>query len=296
MSLHSLVPLRPGIMTSEMTRSGRWRLTSAQASSPSSAVKISNSSCRRPRMNCRSSPLSSASRMRARRAPPGGNGLAAAGAWAGPFGSAGATPLGSSARRRPCGSWTAASRRSIVSGRIWSLPNGRNTVNVVPAPSVLAASIVPPCSSTSSLARARPIPTPPSRRCSALETWKNRSNTRESALAGIPGPVSRTTTWTPSARSSTRISIAPPTGVNLRALPTRLVRTISRRCASAKIFIGEGSAASVKVIDRESAAGMLFSCTVAASARMSTSARLSRSPPASRRERSRRSSIRRSSR
>ena len=169
-------------------------------------------------------------------------------------------------------------------------------MKVVPSPSALAASIVPPCSSTSSLARARPIPTPPSRRCSVLETWKKRSNTRGRASGGMPGPVSRTTIWTPSARSSTRISIEPPAGVNLRALPTRLVRTISRRCASAKILLAEGSATSVKAIDLASAAGMLFSCTVAASARMSTSARLSLRPPASRRERSRRSSISRSSR
>ena len=47
-------------------------------------------------------------------------------------------------------------------------PNGNRMTNVVPTPSTLSAVMVPPCSSTSSLTNAKPIPLPSLDRARAL--------------------------------------------------------------------------------------------------------------------------------
>lgn len=103
------------------------------------------------------SALSSATTMRApkveakRRSPPGS---ARPGAAAPP-------PLGSqgSASSTSGRAGRAGSAASDSAGRC-AVPNGSRIVKVVPRPTSLAASIVPPCRPTSSLASARPMPVP----------------------------------------------------------------------------------------------------------------------------------------
>ena len=90
--------------------------------------------------------------------------------------------------------------------------------------------------STSCLEIARPRPVPPYFLVVEPSTWLNFSNTESILSAGMPGPVSRTEIRI-RARAASRDSHSTaitmlPLGVNLMALPTRLVITWRIRPAS----------------------------------------------------------------
>ena len=74
----------------------------------------------------------------------------------------------------------------------WRLPVGSDTVKVVPLPSSLVTSTLPPCIATSSRTSASPIPEPSCVRARARSTRWNRSNTCGRSSVGMPTPVSRT--------------------------------------------------------------------------------------------------------
>ena len=65
---------------------------------------------------------------------------------------------------------------------------GNETVAVVPAPTTLATSSVPPIASVRRRASTRPSPAPPSRPASA-SSRSNGTKRRSISSAGIPGPV-----------------------------------------------------------------------------------------------------------
>ena len=90
--------------------------------------------------------------------------------------------------------------RSRLRSRAQVSTSGRRTVKVLPSPRPgLSAVIVPPCSSSSRLTKARPMPSPPSERSRVRFTWVNISNTSPSISGGMPSPV-----------SVTRIATSPP--------------------------------------------------------------------------------------
>ena len=99
-------------------------------------------------------------------------------------------------------------------------------MKVVPAPSVLPAVMLPPCSPTSSRTSARPMPLPSldRERVEGIR-WK-RSNSRGISSAAIPLPVSliRSTAPESSARS---VTLMLPSKVNFSALLSRLRTTFS---------------------------------------------------------------------
>ena len=105
-------------------------------------------------------------------------------------------------------------------------PSGISTVNVLPVPGWLSAVMLPPCSPTSSLARARPMPLPSlDRAWGVLPRWK-RSNRCGMSWAAMPIPVSatRSTAWPSTAARDIRTE---PATVYFRALLSRLSTTFS---------------------------------------------------------------------
>ena len=193
-------PSSCGIMTSLRIRSGVARCAAASACgavrrpprrhSTARAGRARTRACRRCRRRARCARRTSA---RSGDRPPG-NASRAIGASAG----ADACGVGQPAQRfldeRARGAERVvrergARRRSF--GRC-ATPNGMRTRNVVPAPSVLAASIVPPCSFTSSCTSARPMPEPSCVRPASISTRWKRSKRRGSSASGMPTPVSAT--------------------------------------------------------------------------------------------------------
>ncbi len=69
---------------------------------------------------------------------------------------------------------------------------GREITNMEPTPGSLVQLMLPPWATRIVRAIASPSPEPPTSRDRALSTRKNRSNTRGTASAGIPMPVSAT--------------------------------------------------------------------------------------------------------
>jgi hypothetical protein len=113
----------------------------------------------------------------------------------------------------------------------WADPNGNPTVKVVPAPAALSAVMVPPCSPTSSLTRASPIPLPSVDRALAFSMRWNRSNRRGISDSGMPVPVSATVITAPVAPAETR-TVIEPSKVNFSALESRLSTTFSHMSRS----------------------------------------------------------------
>ena len=99
-------------------------------------------------------------------------------------------------------------------------------MNVVPFRPLLSAVIVPPCSPTSSLTRASPMPLPSLDRDGTFSIRWNRSNRRGISAAATPTPVSATrSTACPSSSPSQTLTV--PEKVNFSALLSRLKTTFS---------------------------------------------------------------------
>ena len=96
----------------------------------------------------------------------------------------------------------------------------------VPSVFALRISSRPPCSCTSALAIGRPSPVPSRQRERLASTWPNGVSATAISSPVMPKPVSRTRTVAPPpAPVPASIVTEPPGGVNLRALPIRLVNT-----------------------------------------------------------------------
>ena len=132
-------------------------------------------------------------------------------------------------RRRGC----AAARRRCGSAGRCAVPNGIETMKVVPRPTALSTRMVPPWSLTSSCTSARPIPEPSNERLLWPSTRWNRSNKRGSSCSGMPTPVSRTinSAARPSADGA-RLTAISPSNVNLKALESRLSTIFSHMSRS----------------------------------------------------------------
>ena len=84
-----------------------------------------------------------------------------------------------------------------------------------------------PCSLATAWTRLRPRPLPEVERVASRRT--KRSRTRSRSFGGIPGPVSATTSAGPRGPSSTARRTAPPDGVYLIALSSRLASACASR-------------------------------------------------------------------
>src|SRR5262249_14900758 len=85
-----------------------------------------------------------------------------------------------------------ATARSRGRGRSRGRSTGRWMRKVVPTPSRLSSSMAPPCASTIAFAIPSPSPVPGIARFVAAEERKKRSNSRVCSSAGMPIPLSRT--------------------------------------------------------------------------------------------------------
>ena len=92
---------------------------------------------------------------------------------------------------------------------------------MVPTPSVLAAVNSPPCARASSAATASPMPLPEI--CAAEGPRQNRSKMRGRSPAGMPTPVSATSSSASEPADLVRMVTLPPDGVNFSALVSKLV-------------------------------------------------------------------------
>src|SRR5262249_31764416 len=112
-------------------------------------------------------------------------------------------------------------------------PSGSVTVKVAPFPApALATSMVPPCISTSGLARAIPRPSPPCRLVRDMSPWLKRSKTAGRKSGSMPRPESLTIRLTRWPARFIRNSTRPPSGVNLIAFCNRFQTTCRSRAAS----------------------------------------------------------------
>ncbi len=114
-----------------------------------------------------------------------------------------------------------------VGGRSGS--TARRTAPLVPS-GVGRAVIRPPCSSQTQRAMARPRPVPPPESSPA----PNRSKTRSTRSAGMPGPSSRTSSHQVDASAARPVtSTSPPGGLCRTALSTRFATSWASRAGSA---------------------------------------------------------------
>lgn len=101
--------------------------------------------------------------------------------------------------------------------------------NVVPSSSALLTPMVPPISSQSCRAMASPRPVPPCLRVIEASTCENDSKSRSRLSAGMPMPVSRTSSRSVTVFSlwASRVTLTStcPRLVNLTALLARFIRT-----------------------------------------------------------------------
>ena len=123
--------------------------------------------------------------------------------------------------------------------------------NVLPLPSSLSAPIVPPISSTSRRAIARPSPLPPYLRVIEESAWVKVWKIESSFSGAIPIPVSRTEKRSsrspcPSSPAFSIVTATSPRCVNLIALPTRLISTW--RSLSASPTSRVGTSGSIRVV------------------------------------------------
>ena len=111
---------------------------------------------------------------------------------------------------------------------------GRRSVKVAPSPGTLSTVRSPPIARARSRLMASPSPDPSLVRVSPVESCTNGWKIASCALAGMPGPVSRTCrhACAPSTPACTRT--VPPAGVNLSALDSRLSTICSTRSRSAQ--------------------------------------------------------------
>ena len=122
---------------------------------------------------------------------------------------------------------------------------GRRTTNSLPDPSLLWASIRPPCISTSWWASARPMPRPPCERSSERAPCVNRSKMLGKASSAMPTPLSRTRITHSSSSWPTVTQMWPPSPVYLTALVSRFTTTCSSLAASPFTEIGSSGMATV---------------------------------------------------
>jgi len=214
-------PSRPGIITSDTTRSGGSVRAAFRAARPSATAVTAYRSPKRRRTYSRMSALSSAKRTRGRPSA----------ARAVPFSVS--MGFGSGSHRRASSTKAAApppvtdrGAARTWSGARWAVSRGTLTVNVLPVPHTLSARTSPPWSRTSSRTRASPMPDPSWVRPRAPSTRWNRSKRCGTWSAGMPVPVSRTPSSTrgPARRRATSMR---PARVNLKALDRRLRTTFS---------------------------------------------------------------------
>src|SRR5437867_783991 len=109
---------------------------------------------------------------------------------------------------------------------------------------------------------------------------------------GIPTPLSLTDTTTLPDDGRADTSMRPPSGVNLTALSSRLIRTWPRRSRSASTLGRSPGTSRVRVCLFPAAAGRATASACAATSRSDTGARSMRASPCSTAARSRRSSMR----
>ncbi|MNT61545.1 hypothetical protein D3C72_1991980 [compost metagenome] len=107
---------------------------------------------------------------------------------------------------------------------------------------------------------------------------------------GMPMPESRTSTRSSLGSELTCTVMVPPSGVNLMAFPTRLIRTCSRRPGSSTMGIGWRGMASTRVMPAFWAWGRMLSMAPVRVSRTSTLRGSSRNEPPSSAEKSKRSS------
>jgi hypothetical protein len=117
--------------------------------------------------------------------------------------------------------------------------NGKSRLNCEPAPSALLTSIVPPIRSTMRLQIARPSPVPPKRRRVDSSACVNGVNSSASVSGVMPMPLSVTRSvrrggvvGVNSTRTATRPRPCVLAAENLIALPIRLVSTWRSRVGS----------------------------------------------------------------
>ena len=124
-------------------------------------------------------------------------------------------------------------------GRARPVRASSSTRNVAPRPGPwLSAVRVPSCASTIPRLIARPRPSPPSRRTSAVPCW-NGSKIRSRASRSIPWPVSANSTASRGRAGSPPVSrvrtdSVPPGGVNFTAFLIRFQKTCWSRAPSAR--------------------------------------------------------------
>lgn len=119
---------------------------------------------------------------------------------------------------------------------------GNLIVKLVPFPTSLATSIVPPWSETICLAIANPRPLPPVRRSRAGSARQNRSNTWGRCSGAIPAPVSEIVTTASEPDRTARSSTRPPGGVARTALATTLPSTWRSRSGSPWAYVAASAA------------------------------------------------------
>src|SRR5437763_5478751 len=110
----------------------------------------------------------------------------------------------------------------------------------LPSPGTLSAHSRPPCSSTKRRESGRPRPVPSSPAGEVPRAWRNSSKIRSESAAGMPAPVSVTSTSTTPSVSRAETSTRPPVGVNLTALDSKLKITWRSLRSSARIVISAG--------------------------------------------------------
>src|SRR6266536_1784280 len=163
-------------------------------------------------------------------------------------------------RRRPR---AAQPRRCALSLRV--LPVGRaggSTIrNVVPFPTVLSNSTVPPWAFAISFTIASPRPVPGIACARAFDARKKRSNRRACSGSGTPIPVSATSSSTAPSRLPTRSVTCPPSGVNLTPFESRL-STACRIARWSTCTSGVSAASSASSTPRSSPTG--WSASIAA--------------------------------
>src|SRR5680860_81257 len=152
-----------------------------------------------------------------------------------------------------------------------SAPNGKRTMNSLPAPGpLLCASTVPPCISTRRLTRVRPMPRPLRERCSEPSTCANISKMRVSRAAGIPMPVSFTVSTTASCCRLAPTQIRPASSVYLTALLSRFDNTCVNRVGSAYRNTGCSGRLTVRLCPASSSNGCTVSSALRTTAASST--------------------------
>ena len=180
-------------MTSVSTRSGRSRRAAASAAPPSATASTRQFCDSNRARYSRMSALSSAMMMRALAISAGTATALAAVSSVAVSGAAPGSQRSASATNGAAPSAVDASvdLLSTCAGSRCAFPSGMRTVNVVPSPTTLRASTVPPCILTISDTSARPMPDPSWVRDREPGTRRNRSKMCGSSAAGIPVPVSR---------------------------------------------------------------------------------------------------------